>query len=249
MDFDRIASALQGPGTGDWPDWIGLVLTLAGVVVALTRYLGNSAREGAIRAADEIQDFMDDPDVGLALKLIDWSGATIPIVVEGDTFYRSIGKGTFVSALRHHSTPRTQVPQYDPGQDPDLVGGRPPWRGYETTFGATEEAIRDIFDRFLQRLERIENLVRKRVIPEDDFRDHFSYWLEVMGEEAPKDALLNHFSPSRRRALWNYIDSYRFRGVRRLFHRYGRARALPFRIYSIPGPQGRAAPTPARAAP
>jgi hypothetical protein len=92
--------------------------------------------------------------------------------------------------------------------------------GWETIFSRDEQSIRDAFDVFLGRLERIDSLMRKGVISKSDFKDHFSYWLELLDENEPTKK--SYFSHAKRKALWRYIKTYEFEGVIRLFKRYGR---------------------------
>ena len=132
-----------------------------------------------------------------------------------------MGTQEFLLALRHHSHPRDAVPDYDQARDKVFAANKndPDWRHL---FSIDEQGIRDLFDTFLGRLERMEALIRKGVISPDDFQDYFSYWLEVMGEIPPKSGNLQIFVAQKRQALWAYIRGYEFGGVIRLFERYGR---------------------------
>jgi hypothetical protein len=91
-------------------------------------------------------------------------------------------------------------------------------------FNDTELTIRDIFDRLLVRLERIESLLRAGVIGRTQFGDLFSYWFKLLAERPrAEDMGLTHFGNRRRRQLWKYIRRYEYNGVVRLFQIYGRA--------------------------
>jgi len=90
-------------------------------------------------------------------------------------------------------------------------------------FSDDEKLARDTIDQFLTRLEMINFLIDKKVVAEDDFRQQFNYWLELLGEIPRADDELRHLSDANRKALWHYIRTYRFGGVIQLFARYGRA--------------------------
>jgi hypothetical protein len=172
------------------------------------------AREKAVEAANEVAEFRRDPNSELALKLLDYQNMQIRSVgeVSGAGSW-TITPDQLVRALRYHGDDK-QLSDGEPLTSNEGPGG----------FSEIELRVRDIFDDFFARLERIDALISADVIDQDQFGDLFSYWLKLMGEKPlPEDMNLTHFEDPQREALWRYIRLYEFNGVVRLFERYGRA--------------------------
>jgi hypothetical protein len=193
----------------DTASCIGVLIAAAGLAIGLYQFRANSTRARAIKAVDEMEGLFKDEAVQRALEIIDYGQVTLQfgkdpngyaLVVSGELLRRSL--------VYHGDTGVDEAPA-EPGKD--------------ERFSADERLIRDTFDTFLVRLERIENLIRNGVITKTDFGDLFSYWLELMGEHPRDSDSLVHFGNQRRKRLWRYIRKYRFNGVVRLFHRYDRA--------------------------
>jgi hypothetical protein len=196
--------------------WIGVVIGAAGLAFGLYQFHVNSnnaerarLRERAVKAVDEMRQFLDDEDVRRVLKIIDYGEVTLhfPSMPQGHEV--EVTSQLLRQSLAHHNKPETSEPQSD-------------WTK-TNLFSADQQRIRDVSDNFFGRLERIENLIRNDVVSKEDFGELFSYWLELMGERALQGDELVHFGNQRRQRLWNYIRAYRFDGVVRLFEMYGRA--------------------------
>jgi len=222
---------------------IGTSFTGAGVAGGLLQYIFNSRRANAARAADEIESIHKDKYILTAQRLIDYqicaicyerpSGQAEEIVVDELGFHL---------ALRHHTVPRNKVPGYDPEKDKFLslvsAGEADP----QYLFSGRENYIRDVFDRFFGRLERIDSLISARVITAADFAEHFSYWIKVIGDP---QASLSPLGADKRATLLGYINAYEFTGVIRLFARYGKDLSLPAITRPPPAPSTSVRPPPA----
>lgn len=206
-------------------DIVGTSFAGIGVVGGLLQYMFNSRRANAARAAEEIESIYREKYILTAEKLLDYplckigyerpSGQIEEIVVDELGFHL---------ALRHHTVRRCEVPGYDPQKDGFLARVSAPGVDPQYLFSGREHFIRDVFDRFFGRLERIEALISARVITASDFRDHFSYWITVIGDpHAPVSPL----SAAKRATLIDYIVRYDFKGVIRLFARYDKDLSLP----------------------
>jgi hypothetical protein len=199
---------------GSLTDWIGLVIAFSGVVSALSQYAINSRRSRAIKAADEIETLNNDESAKAILRLIDWESAHISVRDEtGELKSLYVSPQIFLLAIRHHSQRRDDIPNYKKNDDP--FADKP------YNFTIDEERIRDMLDRFLGRLERIESLIANGVIKKDDFLHFFSYWLNLMDENSTTSPTT--FNSEKKRALWAYIRGYKFNGVVSLFTRFGRS--------------------------
>ncbi len=172
------------------------------------------AREKAIEAANEVAEFRKDPASELALKLLDYEDMEIRSIGNPNSITSWIITPTaFISAIRYHGDQEKQS-----GEQSSTSGEGP------GGFSDMELRVRDIFDEFFARLERIDALISADVIDQGQFGDLFSYWLKLMGERPLlEDMNLTHFGDPQREALWRYIRCYEFNGVVRLFARYGRA--------------------------
>jgi hypothetical protein len=179
-----------------WIEVVAILVLAAGLFAGLFQYYDNSRRTNATKGTDEIDNFLSDEVVRAVLRTIEYSEIEVMAT-------NSVGKplavwmspALFMSALSHQTA-------------------------HNGKFDPNEYAVREMFDRFLQKLERIEYLIQGGVIEQRDFENRFSYWLQLMGEKP--SGLLSHFEEQRKHQLWIYIRMYRFNAVTRLFERYGR---------------------------
>ena len=188
----------------------GLAAVSAAIRSILSARQEQSARKKAqaIKAADEIDSFYDHPAVWLATRIIDYENLTIE-KSDVDCLQNSMNSKDVWNFLVYHA-------------DVDLMEARKS-DGLSSVFGHDERRIRDLFDKFLTKLERIEKLIDNEVIFQADFGDFFSYWLQLMTEVPSPGDRVSHLSDSIRRILWKYIRGYEYRGVVRLFALYDRA--------------------------
>jgi hypothetical protein len=196
-------------------DWVGIGIACLGIASATFQYTINSRRGRAIKAADEIEALNNDESAKAILRLIDWESAHISVRDDtGVLKVQYVNRQTFLVAVRHHSQRRDQIANYR--KEDDKSADKP------TTFTNEEERLRDMLDRFLGRLERIESLIENGVIKRKDFEHYFSYWLKLVDENSTTP--LTNFHSEKRLALWTYIRQYEFEGVVKLFARFGRAK-------------------------
>jgi hypothetical protein len=192
--------------------WIRIFGPILGASWVAYQYYQNSrdqrrerARNKAIVAANEMEQFLKNNDVVAAMRLLDYYEIKPDA---GEMF--SVGSEVFASALSHHGDEIERR-----AKDVSVP--------IQPLFSPEERRIRDIVDGYLGRLERIETLIARDVIDAEDFGRLFSYWLQLTAEVPRRGDSLSHFGNRRRRALWQYIRAYRFDGVVSLFERYGRA--------------------------
>ena len=216
-------------------EWVSLAVAAASAVVSAWHYRRNSRQTSAIKAADEMERFHTDKSVLIAERLMDYSACYITLEKpSGQVEEIAVGPMDFHMALRHHSLKRNSVTGYDIGKDifATKMGERELDPSY--LFSEREHYIRDAFDGFLGRLERVDALISKEVISPDDFHDHFSYWIKLIGDPKGPD---DHFSDEKRRTLIGYINKYEFNGVIRLFARYGKDLSRRNPVPLTAGPQ------------
>ena len=200
---------------GSLADWVGVGITFFGIVSAVVQYAINSRRGRAIKAADEIEALNNDESAKAFLRLFDWESAHISVRDgAGELKVLYVDRQAFLLAIRHHSERRDQIAGYR--QEDDVFASNP------INFTVDEEHLRDMLDRFLGRLERIESLIKNDVIKADDFRHYFSYWLNLVDENSTSSPTT--FNTEKKRALWTYIRRYEFDGAINLFARFGKAK-------------------------
>jgi hypothetical protein len=199
-------------------DVLTLVLTVVGGAFALWQYSRTNRQLAARAAADEIEKFGSDEHVKLAFRLIDWEIGNVSYVDEAGTRHkRYFTPLEFHTALRHHSLLRSQVRTYDASKDFYSIARAAEGKASDDLFAPVEQYVRDAFDAFLGRLERVEGLIEHGVVGEKSFGDYFSYWLQLIGDETD-----SHFTNEKRATLIEYINDYQFKAVVRLFARYGK---------------------------
>ncbi|NKL40044.1 hypothetical protein GFL57_03260 [Rhizobium leguminosarum bv. viciae] len=204
-------------------DLASVLLVLAGGVFGLWQYYRANREARARAAADEFEHFGEDEAVRTALRVIDWHSGTITVIDEvGTKHKRDYTPLDFHLALRPHSTHRSDVPGYVAAEDKFRIDRAQKGLPFEDYFSFTELYLRDVFDSFLGRLERIEMLIESGVIGKENFGEVFSYWLYLIGDEKQSGDGLDQFSNAKRQTLIDYIKFYQFKGVLRLFARYGK---------------------------
>ncbi|WSH67956.1 hypothetical protein U8Q05_26855 (plasmid) [Rhizobium ruizarguesonis] len=209
-------------------DGISALAACIGGGFAVWQYRTTNKQAAARAAADEIERFNADEHVKLAFRLIDWCAGSFSYTDEfGVRHKKGYRPLDFKLALRPHTKRRSEVDGYDAAKDEFRKSREANAHSYENSFSPAEQHVRDAFDGFLSRLERIESLIRSNVIPEKNFQDYFSYWIKIIGDENDPSENLGNFSNTQRETLIAYINQYEFNGVIRLFKRYGRDIARP----------------------
>lgn len=214
---------LKAAGSASWTDVATVALSIVGGIFVVWQYYRNSVVSRARAAADEIAAFSSNDTVKLALRLIDWHSGYIPYVDSiGNRSKVFFSDQDFHLALRPHSRSRCEVRGYVEEKDSFRIEMRVNGKECDDVFSPVEQYVRDTFDEFLSRLERIESLISSGVVAKKNFGEYFSYWLHIIGDEKEKDSCLRQFSNDKRDALIEYIKFYQFSGVERFFRRYGR---------------------------
>ena len=85
-----------------------------------------------------------------------------------------------------------------------------------------ESAIREIFDEFLEFLERFEGYIEAKVVEKDDFDPYLHYWTKLLSgndEHAPR--VTAEVLPT----LWKFAGYYGYNKVLTFVHRYDQVKA------------------------
>ncbi len=209
-------------------------LTLAQVVVSFFGFIGAiSAFTFAIFqyrkaekwkrmqfVADEVRDLEADPIIANALLMIDWGVRKINLFLIPDPTaadYVKITRDVQWRALLPHPLKQAH-PEYQAKTKMDIEGTSGEIRpGRDLGFHVTEARIRDTYDAFLTRLDRLETFIDADLIRAQELRPFIYYWIDALTTlDGPED------DGTWRCTLLTYLDFYKYTGVNRLFERYGK---------------------------
>jgi hypothetical protein len=171
---------------------VALVGAAIAFVVGLLQYRKAQHWKRAEWVAQEMQAFFSDRRVLAALRMIDWGARRIELYPERDnpaerTIY--VRDDELAKALQNHQ---------------DRPDG----------FTEDEATIRDVFDHFLDRLERINSFVETRLVMVSDLRPYLRYWARNILNAREGDPSVDRLVQLRK-----YIRTYGYSGVEALFAR------------------------------
>ena len=180
---------------GDLVSVVGVLGGLFGIGFGLYQYVQAQKWKRAEFVAKEIREFESQPAVKNTMLIPDWNRQEIelfPDQLDVDKRKAWVTDDTLRAALEPH----TQRPE----------GG----------YTDSEAAIRVTFDKFLDGLERFEQYIQSGLVDVNDVRPYLDYWVEITGKlEGDRKPL------EVKESLWRYIPAYDYRGVQRLFTRFG----------------------------
>jgi hypothetical protein len=171
--------------------FLGLLGATFAFAIGLFQYRKAQRWKRSEWVAKEMKDFFGDPAVKTALQLLDWGSRKVqlfPDKVEPEQRFVRVSDEDLRKALMYHS---------DHGN-----------------FSETEAALRDLFDHFLDRLERINSFVDAHLLSSDDVRPYLDYWADHVIAAGDGGTYVDRLVQLRR-----YIRSYRFTGVEALFRK------------------------------
>lgn len=183
-------------GPQHWIQLVGVLAACAAFASGLWQYRRAQQWKRAEFVASEIKAFEEDETIAKALIMLDHNRRHIqlfPKPKEDDpqNGFVEVTDEVITSALTHH-------------------------RHRPKGFTAVEIAIRDSFDRLLDRLERFENFIQAGLVSPKEFRPYIVYWVRIMADPDSKRKRPEFYLSS-----WDYINGYGYAGVQRLFRRYG----------------------------
>lgn len=165
---------------------LALVGAAIAFIVGLLQYRKAQRWKRAEWVAEEMKEFFGDPRVRAALCMIDWGARRVELYPDRKTVkerFVVVTDDRLAEALEDHER-------------------RP------NGFTEDEATMRDVFDHFLDRLERIQSFVEARLVEISDVAPYLHYWaVDIMGAQS------NDPSVDRLVQLRNYIRRYRYAGV------------------------------------
>jgi hypothetical protein len=82
-------------------------------------------------------------------------------------------------------------------------------------FTTLEMTIRDTFDRFFSYIEQFERAVQNKLVHEKQVYPYFAYWIELLNGK-------RHLPTAVQNRIWEYVDTYGFKDVKRFVARWSR---------------------------
>ena len=179
----------------DTCNWIGLFGVIGGLGAFLTgffRYLRTQKWKRAEFVAKEVKEFESKPAIMMVMRMLDWELRTYELYPENKPGRQRVwvSDDTLCAALISH--------------------------GDKQKFSKKEARVRDIFDQFLDGLEKFEHFIQSGLVNHEEFRPYLIYWIEIIGDKS-KNRKPERFYE----VFWRYIDFYGYHGVQNLFMRYG----------------------------
>lgn len=181
----------------DANNWIALAGLTSGTIafgVGLAQYRMAQRWKRAEFAAREFKEMLADPEVAIALRLLDWNSAHYDLSDDGK--YPTLNDvAVDDSMLARALEPHVRRPN-----------------GYSPA----EARLREAMDALLGHLQGFEHFIEAGLIRVDDFRPYLRYWMTLIGDPAAdrKPAAVLQ-------AIWQYVEYYGYTDVQRLCGRFG----------------------------
>jgi hypothetical protein len=179
--------------SGDYVALLGVIAGLIAFIVGLIQYVRAQLWKRAEFVAKEIKEFESKRDVQMTMQMLDWNLREFKLFPEKKPGEQKvlITDEILSSALVPHE---------------ERIGG----------FNEVEVCIRDIFDQFLDGLERFEHFIESGLVTHKEFYPYLIYWIKIIG-----DRNSGRKPPEFYDSFWKYLDSYGYSGVQKLLGRYG----------------------------
>lgn len=189
-----------------------LLVTVIGTIVAtifiIPQYLENQKWKVYEFIAREVKDFETRQETINVMRMLDSENRSIKLFTDADN-----SKNKFIIVTKKGLCEALSSLE-DRELDEDIQKPRKADQAY------INAAIKDNFDKVLDNLERLNNLIESKVVTKEGLRNYIDSWLEVIHDGADFEV---------RKKLWLYIEKRKYSGVQKLFDRYNRP------IYPQPG--------------
>ena len=167
------------------------VAGVLGAVTALRQYALSARWRRAEFVSEFVRRFEAKPEVVDVMRLLDWNQRPIEWKVGGRRGSTEIDDDMLATALDSGTRDERYFEDY-------------------------EIHVRDVFDRFLTELDRLEVAIQAGLVTAEEFDPYIRYWIEILSGRR-----IGLKSAAVLTAIWEFIDDYRYDGVQSLFRRYG----------------------------
>lgn len=191
------------PGDEDFIESINLLFKLIGgagglllFFIGVKRYIRDQTWKRNEFFAKEIKDFTTDVMVKNAMYILDWGARYIQLFPDKQNYedrYVKVDRDILKKALQFH-----ELRIKEEGKE---------------RFTATEVAIRDTFDHYLNYFERFYQFIEAKLLTKKELEPYLNYWI---------NSLTVQMEESSRNVIYHYINSYGFTGTQKLFKEFGK---------------------------
>jgi hypothetical protein len=199
--------------------FFGFIGAISAFTFAIYQYKKSEKWKRMEFVAKEVKEFEADPQIQNALLMIDWGVRKINLFLVSnpkDSDLRTVTRDVQWRSLLPHPIKQT-FPEYqaEPKINPVHLG-----------FTEDEAKIRDTYDFFLTRLDRLSTFIKARLIDSKELKPFIDYWIDAITttEGLKKDAAWKC-------ALLTYISYYKYTGVNELFETYGKSLSPDGKVY------------------
>jgi hypothetical protein len=179
---------------GDVPTWLGLLGAGVAFGVGLAQYRTAQAWKRAEFVASETKQFFDDELVATALLLVDYSVIRLDEQGQMSSKGHVFDDALLQRALTVHTKFADEIEKFPPD----------------------EMQARTAFDALLTGLERFDQYVSTELITVGDLKVHLDYWIDKLANPDSDWKPQGFYD-----AMRNFVVAYQYRGVMRLFERFG----------------------------
>lgn len=165
--------------------------TVAAAIWALQKYFNEQTWKRKEFVVKQYADFKADPDVVIAMTMLDWIERKIPLL------------------------PGKPPTQFDEEMIIASLMSQRLSNDGKTWFTSEEAKIRDVFSCFLDWLEQFHEFTEAGVLTMNDLRPYLGYWIDLIGN--PNSGRL---TPAVQQQLWQFLLDYKYTGVRELCRKY-----------------------------
>lgn len=189
-------------------EWIASTITLVVILAGLFQYWQSQQWKRVEFVAAEMREFLSRQEVRLAMTMIDWASRNVNLHGSGidaktwPLVHRSLQSTALLPHVIKKQTGSNDLAEV---ADSEL-----------SAFTRDEAAIRDVFDTYLDGLERFGSFMRGGLIGERDLRPYLGYWIKDITNETA-DAADGEWACS----LLSYIQFYGYENVQFLFAEFG----------------------------
>ncbi len=141
--------------SNEWIAIFGVVAGLGAFISGLCQYTKAQQWKKAEFVAKEIKEFETEPQINIALQMLDWNSREYILLRESP-------KKTFI-------------------EDKDLCRALVPHTTKDSGFAPDEVMIRDVFDQLLDSFEKFEHFIQSGLVAYKDFKPYLNYWIEIIG--------------------------------------------------------------------
>jgi hypothetical protein len=175
--------------------WISTIIVL---LIGLWQYGRAQRWQRADVLLSLIDSFEKNERIQSACSMLDWDEREV-----------TVGRGKTIRFENELLVRALRVPYFDRQKRADEAGRK------DEIFTPEEREIRDAFDAFFDFFDKLHAFLKAGLLSFQEDCTYFYYWLELIRD-------IEHYKASKeiKKALYEYIEAYRFSGVKEMLAEY-----------------------------